>query len=469
EEDVHEEEREEVHKENDVDFTDSIFEDEVVVKDDVVIQKVRKNSNIDVVSTDAKDGAPTNSDPFGLEQLINKKRDGILEQHVAQLVESASFYKDLGDSHKPVSLSLLERLEETIKVGLALEIALWSSLANMITNWEGIFVAMGDFNEVREGSKMSKLDRFFILEDFYNYFPHINGVILEKGIPDHRPILLKEYVADFGPASFRFFHSWLDMDGFHNMVFETWNTECSFPKGCNSSFIALILKVANAMKNRRQLTIKGILNEGEWIENPDSIKNAFLDHFRKRFHQSCEPTPYFDVDMSNPITSDQRDFLERIFSRDKIKRAVWDCGGSFPKGCNSSFIALILKVANAMRDWGEEIDLGELEKMSRYEIGEKKLTWVIKAIHGHNGGIHVESIYSPIKGADFVCTGIPMKIPVIKNLDFVLFLWLLTIRLRFVISLWYRNVYSRTFGRNGYFRDNISGDRYRNVYSRTFG
>nr|GEW84625.1 RNA-directed DNA polymerase, eukaryota, reverse transcriptase zinc-binding domain protein [Tanacetum cinerariifolium] len=31
------------------------------------------------------------------------------------------------------------------------------------------------------------------------------------------------------------------------------------------------------------------------------------------------------------------------------------------------------------------------------EIGKKKLTWVIKAIHGHNGGIHVESMYSPIK------------------------------------------------------------------------
>ncbi|GKC99102.1 putative RNA-directed DNA polymerase, eukaryota, reverse transcriptase zinc-binding domain protein [Tanacetum coccineum] len=78
-----------------------------------------------------------------------------------------------------------------------------------------------------------------------------------------------------------------------------------------------------------------------------------------------------------------KEFLERSFSRDEIKRAVWDCGGdrapgpdgftfkffttfwdilesdvirfvqeffltgSFPKGCNSSFIALIPKVFNA--------------------------------------------------------------------------------------------------------------------------
>ncbi|GKC85761.1 putative RNA-directed DNA polymerase, eukaryota, reverse transcriptase zinc-binding domain protein [Tanacetum coccineum] len=122
----------------------------------------------------------------------------------------------------------------------------------------------------------------------------------------------------------------------------------------NSSFFHATLK-----KNRHQLAIKNILNEGEWIENPDNIKTVFVDHFRNR------------------------EFLERSFSRDEIKRAVWDCEGdraprpdgftfkffatfwdilesdvirfvqeffltgSFPKGCNSSFIALIPKVFNA--------------------------------------------------------------------------------------------------------------------------
>ncbi|GKC66579.1 hypothetical protein Tco_1099177, partial [Tanacetum coccineum] len=87
--------------------------------------------------------------------------------------------------------------------------------------------------------------------------------------------------------------------------------------------------------------------------------------------------------MPNPISTDQSEFLERNFSRDEIKKAVWECGGdrapgpdgftfkfittfwdllepdvvrlvqdffitgSFPKGCNSSFIALIPKVSNA--------------------------------------------------------------------------------------------------------------------------
>nr|GFD16456.1 RNA-directed DNA polymerase, eukaryota, reverse transcriptase zinc-binding domain protein [Tanacetum cinerariifolium] len=69
---------------------------------------------------------------------------------------------------------------------------------------------------------MSKLDRFLVFESFFNAFPNTIGVILEKDVPDHRPILLKEHLADFGPTPFRLFHSWLDLDGFHSLVWETW-------------------------------------------------------------------------------------------------------------------------------------------------------------------------------------------------------------------------------------------------------
>ncbi|GJZ24777.1 RNA-directed DNA polymerase, eukaryota, partial [Tanacetum coccineum] len=523
EEEVHEEEEEEMHEENELNF------------------------EMGVVPTDDKDVASNDSDPFGLESLINKKRDKDFELKssatpdfpLEQPVDSVSSHTALGDSLKHVGFSLLERLEETIKVGLALglnmegcestlaaliannrdcketktihvnlwmlrqvwgnsqfdfasmsarglsggiictwtpnkinlmwiaiyapqylsgKIALWSSLATMIANWDGILVAMGDFNEVREAG-----ERF----DFYDSFPHITSVSLEKGIPDHRLILLKEHVVDFGPTPFRFFHSWLEMEGFHNLVVETWNNDgivdanglISFKKKLqhlklvirewivtkrldssktkkehlsrlssidnmidqglatdvdllnrcesirivddlnrlendnlaqkaginwasegdeNTSFFHAMLK-----KNRRQLAIKGILNEGEWIENPAIIKNIFVEHFRNRFHQSSEPTPYFDVDMPNPISYEQSSFWERSFSRDEIKRAIWDCGGdrasgpdgftfkffttfwdlleadvirfvqaffltgSFPQGCNSLFIALIPNVANA--------------------------------------------------------------------------------------------------------------------------
>ncbi|GJT47588.1 putative RNA-directed DNA polymerase, eukaryota, reverse transcriptase zinc-binding domain protein [Tanacetum coccineum] len=344
-----------------------------------------------------------------------------------------------------------------------------------------LLVMMGeDFNEVRLrpggynytwtdkwGSKMSKLDRFLVSDNFYESFPHNTGVILEKGIPDHRPILLKESHVDYGPTPFRFFHSWLEMEGFQNLVVDTWNNDgivhanglVSFKKKLqnlklvirawvgskrsesfalkkkhqeilssidvkidhgtaseddfinrrdalkslgdlarmeardlsqkaktkwalegdeNTKFFHGIIK-----KRRRQLAIKGIMKNGVWIEEPGIVKAEFMSHFSHRFQQPTGIPTSLDTDMLRPLSPSQRDFLERPFSRDEIKRAVWDCGGDrapgpdgftfkfftsfwdliqddvvsfvqefsrsnfLPKGCNSSFIALIPKVSNA--------------------------------------------------------------------------------------------------------------------------
>nr|GFD13248.1 RNA-directed DNA polymerase, eukaryota, reverse transcriptase zinc-binding domain protein [Tanacetum cinerariifolium] len=90
-----------------------------------------------------------------------------------------------------------------------------------------------------------------------------------------------------------------------------------------------------------------------------------------------------DGDMPNVLSPDLREFIERPLSNDEIKRVVWDCGEDrtpgpdgytfkffttfwdvihadvyrfvreffhtvvFPKGFNSSFIALIPKISNA--------------------------------------------------------------------------------------------------------------------------
>ncbi|GKB52170.1 hypothetical protein Tco_0902923 [Tanacetum coccineum] len=51
-------------------------------------------------------------------------------------------------------------------------------------------------------TKMSKIDRFLISGGLLERFPDLAGTILDKGVPDHRPILLKEAKADYRPILF---------------------------------------------------------------------------------------------------------------------------------------------------------------------------------------------------------------------------------------------------------------------------
>ncbi|GJU55544.1 RNA-directed DNA polymerase, eukaryota [Tanacetum coccineum] len=348
------------------------------------------------------------------------------------------------------------------------KLMLWSQLTRLISDWNGRVVVMGDFNEVRIASerfgsvfnarqadyfnlfisnlnlidvplggyrftwtdkwasKMSKLDRYLISECTLESFPNITGLILEKGIPDHRPILLKESVVDYGPTPFRLYHSWLNIDGFQKMVVDTWN---SYDSGESDGIISFKKKLQNLKhvirawnlskraadnslkkehttilsqvdakvdlgtatsedinnrlssmkilseierneardiaqkakvrwaiegdentsffhgmlkKKRRQNTIKGILNNGTWIEEPGKVKAEFFSHFSNRFSDMDTPRISIGDVPLNPITEEKRDYLEREVSIDEIKKAVWDCGAIelSPDGFTSSPISL---------------------------------------------------------------------------------------------------------------------------------
>nr|GEX77069.1 RNA-directed DNA polymerase, eukaryota [Tanacetum cinerariifolium] len=149
---------------------------------------------------------------------------------------------------------------------LALKRALWEYISSLISRWDGESIVMGDFKDVRsieerlgsmfnhssarafnrfieasglvdvklEGysftwshpsaSKMSKLDRFLVSEGIISLFPSISALYLDRHLYDHRPILLREVFTDFGPTSFRLYHSWFKRDGFDAMVEHAWNS-----------------------------------------------------------------------------------------------------------------------------------------------------------------------------------------------------------------------------------------------------
>ncbi|GJV32249.1 RNA-directed DNA polymerase, eukaryota [Tanacetum coccineum] len=164
----------------------------------------------------------------------------------------------------------------------------------------------------------------------------------------------------------------------------------------NSKFFHGILN-----KKRNNLAIRGILVDGVWIDSPSMVKDEFLSHFKNRFDCPSSTRLFLDMNFPNQISSEVQVDLEKDVSLEELKRAVWDCGmdkspgpdgftfgfyrrywsllekdvieavsyffqhGSFPKGGNSSFIALIPKSQNAnmVKDFRPISLIGSLYKI----------------------------------------------------------------------------------------------------------
>nr|GEY69866.1 RNA-directed DNA polymerase, eukaryota [Tanacetum cinerariifolium] len=154
-------------------------------------------------------------------------------------------------------------------------------------------------------------------------------------------------------------------------------------------------------KKRSQLAIRGTLANEEWILEPHRVKNEFFTHFKKQFSPIQALSIYFDFTFPTRLSSDQVQDLERTVTYEEVKRVVWDCGtnkspgpdgfsfefyrkywttidddvfqavrdfflnGYFPKGCNSSFIALIPKIQDAkfMKDFDPISLIGSVSKI----------------------------------------------------------------------------------------------------------
>ncbi|GKB15416.1 RNA-directed DNA polymerase, eukaryota [Tanacetum coccineum] len=117
-------------------------------------------------------------------------------------------------------------------------------------------------------------------------------------------------------------------------------------------------------RKRNQLTIRGVLEEGTWIDNPLLVKREFLDHFKTRFDKPDESRIHLNMHFLNTLSSDQQVELEIVKRGDKK-------GGS-----NSSFIALILKIpdANMVKDFRPISLIGSLYKIIANILANRLLT-----------------------------------------------------------------------------------------------
>ncbi|GKA39604.1 RNA-directed DNA polymerase, eukaryota [Tanacetum coccineum] len=253
---------------------------------------------------------------------------------------------------------------------------LWDFIHHLIDSWDGEYVLLGDFKEVRfehgwhgslfnshgansfnnfitrtglidlplEGysftwarkyaSKMSKLDRFLISEGLLALFSSISALCHDKHLSDHRPILLRELNVDYGPTPFRFFHSWFSRKDFDKMVEDSWkNSDFNMSSSLNMAQKAKIRWAIEGDENSKffhgiinkkpsQLAIHGVLADGDWIVEPCLVKNEFLKHFATRFAALTSSSITFDYQFPNRLTPDQIEDLERNVSYKEIKREV---------------------------------------------------------------------------------------------------------------------------------------------------
>nr|GEW30760.1 RNA-directed DNA polymerase, eukaryota [Tanacetum cinerariifolium] len=256
---------------------------------------------------------------------------------------------------------------------------LYMDLGFQISRWNGECMVMGDFNEVRcleermgsvfnvqranafnnfisnsrlveiqlEGfsftwshssaTKMSKLDRFLVSEDLMKQLQDIKS-------SDGRDYLQKAKIkwAIEGDENSKFFHGIIN-------------------------------------RKRANLAIKGVMVDGEWVDEPCRVKEEFRLHFATQFQTPGSNFCKLNFSFPDRLNSDQVIELECPVTKEEIKKAVWGCGenkssgpdgytfeffckfwdtiGSdlcvavewffehnlFTKGCNSSFVALIPK------------------------------------------------------------------------------------------------------------------------------
>ncbi|GJZ00485.1 putative RNA-directed DNA polymerase, eukaryota, reverse transcriptase zinc-binding domain protein [Tanacetum coccineum] len=102
-------------------------------------------------------------------------------------------------------------------------------------------------------------------------------------------------------------------------------------------------------QKRRHQLVQGIMVNGEWLSNPIQVEEAFFNFFHDKFQPiesvfDSNYNPRFATLCPNVALD-----LQMAASSDEIRKAVWDCGsGVMPRGTNSAFITLILKVPNPL-------------------------------------------------------------------------------------------------------------------------
>lgn len=124
----------------------------------------------------------------------------------------------------------------------------------------------------KNGKKLSRIDRILVCQEFINQWPESCFSALPRHLSDHSPLILITNPLDFGPIPFRLFNSWMDMEGFDNLILKANNEFCfnGSPHLCLSAklrhFKAIIKQWVNEKKLKEEEFCDSIKQEMEHLD-----------------------------------------------------------------------------------------------------------------------------------------------------------------------------------------------------------
>ncbi|XP_058763485.1 uncharacterized protein LOC131636918 [Vicia villosa] len=244
------------------------------------------------------------------------------------------------------------------------------------------------------GKAMSRLDRFLLLESFIEDWKVDGQHIGERDVSDHTPIWLKDNRKDWGPKPFKFNNLWFKHEEFDSFVEEEWSKMVVKGRGdyClveklktlksriswwNKSVYGWIdLKIDkdvkemhsldnlfihfagddntrffhNSLKDRRRRNaLCSIETRRGRMEEVTEIKDFIFKHFEGFFkEEACfRPEPH-GINLNALSIGDSLD-LEKPFSREEVKDAIWSCDGNKslgPDGYSLEFFKIFWLLLN---------------------------------------------------------------------------------------------------------------------------
>ncbi|GJV50353.1 RNA-directed DNA polymerase, eukaryota, reverse transcriptase zinc-binding domain protein [Tanacetum coccineum] len=193
----------------------------------------------------------------------------------------------------------------------------------------------------KAGTKLSKLDRFLIIEDVIDLLPDIRITALDRIWSDHNPILLHVDKIDFGPSSFKLYNSWLLRDGFDDLIKSEWDlldsNKTEFPIKCQEKFCIFKAKIRHWNNNNKTMdTTRKAVALVEITSIEKKIDEGFASPSDTENHLNL-------LHELKKIDNTKRDYLKRLVTLKEIKEAVWDCGSSKAPGPDGFSFAFVKK------------------------------------------------------------------------------------------------------------------------------